>query len=283
MSDYDSPDDSLFEVDKPTPPEDQIRLVTIEESTYRSDAVDVPEMKWAPVQSQPTAGVLSLYIVTDKAGKVREAKLITSNNMAMADNAEELVRKWTFKPQFIDGVPAEIQTTMTFAFDTTIEGNQAKYQAASFYFKHGRDLTYPRTDGSPPFHLTGTLSWRDASGVQEGQYEEFWTAPNRWRREITIRGIKSAETRLDDDHYLQPIPRDVVPLVVRAVSLFTAEFPGYAYYSPDTDWQMADIMCGTQPCLRVSMGPTDKLPEGQYPRAYYFDAAGVLLARIAIQ
>jgi TonB family protein len=279
VSDYDAPDDSLFDVDKPTPPEDQICLVSMKESDYRKDAVDVPEMKWAPVQSQPTTGVLSLYIVTDKTGKVREARLITSNNMAMGDNAEELIRKWTFKPHFVDGVPAEVQTTMTFAFNTTIEGDQAKYQAASYYFKRGRDLTYPRTDGSPPFHLIGTFSWRDASGLQDGRYEEFWTAPNKWRREITIHEIKTVETRLDDDHYVQPAQGDVARLAVRAVSLFTAEFPGYAYSSPETDWHMTEIMCGNQPCLRVSMGPTHNLPEGHYPRAYYFDAGGIVLAR----
>jgi hypothetical protein len=40
-----------------------------------------------------------------------------------------------------------------------------------------------------------------------------------------------------------------------------------------------DVKFEDKPCLRVSMGPTDNLPAGQYPRAYYFDADGIVLAR----
>ena len=279
VSDYSPVDESLFAIDKPTPAEDQIRVVSIEEPEYRKTATYVPEMKWAPVQRRPTSGVLSLRIFTDKAGVVREARLITSGNMELQDSAEELVRQWRFKPMKVNGVPVEVRSTMTFAFDTKIEGAQAKYQPASYYFKRGRDLNYPRTDGSPAFHLTGTFSWEQGSATQRGEYEEFWAAPNRWRREVTVRGMKAIETRLDDDHYVLPTAPDLEPIVARAVSLFTAEFPGYAYYSPDTDWQMDEITCSDQPCLRVSMGPTENMPEGRYPRAYYFNSAGFVLAR----
>jgi TonB family protein len=279
VSDFSPIDESLFAIEKPTPVEDQIRLVSMDEVEYRKTAIDPPVMKWAPVARRPTVGVLSLYIVTDKTGKVRDAKFITSNNMALQESAEALIRQWRFKPTTVDGVPAEVQTTMTFAFDTTIEGDQANYQAASYYFKRGRDLTYPRTDGSPAFHLKGTFAWTGSSGTHQGVYEEFWFAANRWRREITITGVKTVETRIDDDHYAPPPPSDFGPLVARAVSLFGAEFPGYAYYSPDWDWHLDDVMFDSKPCLRVSMGPTENLPAGQYPRAYYFDSDGLVLAR----
>jgi Gram-negative bacterial TonB protein C-terminal len=279
LSDFSPVDDSLFAIESPTPAKDQIRVVSLDEIEYRKLAVDEPQMKWAPVPRRPTSGVLSLYIVTDKAGSVREAEFITSNNMELRASAEELVRQWRFKPTYTDGIPAEVETTMTFAFDTTVEGDQAKYRAASYYFKRARDLTYPRTDGSPAFHLIGTFSWTDGSSTRRGKYEEFWSAPNRWRREVTIGETKMVETRIDDDHYRSPVTQPMAPLVTRVISLFTAEFPGYAYYSPDWDWRMDEVTLGNKPYLRVSMGPTENLSAGQYPRAYYFDSVGLVLAR----
>ena len=279
VADFSPADESMFAIEKPTPAEDQLRLVTMDEVEYRKAAIDPPAMRWPPVSRRPTTGVLSMYIVTDSAGKVREAKFITSNNMELREGAEALIKQWRFKPTTLDGVPVEVETTMTFAFETTIEGDQAKYQAASYYFKRCRDLTYPRTDDSPAFHLKGTFAWSGAAESRQGTYEEFWSAANRWRREVTIGGRKAVETRIEDDHYAPQPPQDIAPLVPRVVSLFTAEFPGYAYYSPDWDWHLDDVQLENKACLRVSMGPIDNLPAGQYPRAYYFDSDGLILAR----
>ncbi len=147
VSDFSSADESMFSIEKPTPTEGQLRLVAMDEIAYRKAAIDPPAMKWPSVSRRPTSGVLSLYIVTDRAGTVREAQFITSDNMALRDGAEALIKQWRFKPTVVGGLPVEVETTMTFAFDTTIEGDQAKYKAASYYFKRCRDLTYPRTDG----------------------------------------------------------------------------------------------------------------------------------------
>ena len=49
--------------------------------------------------------------------------------------------------------------------------------------------------------------------------------------------------------------------------------------TPDWDWHLDDVVLEGIPCLRVSMGPTDNLSVGQYPRAYYFNADGLVLAR----
>ncbi|MGH9500930.1 MAG: energy transducer TonB [Terriglobales bacterium] len=279
VSDFSPSDESMFAIETPTPAKDQLRLVAMNEIEYRKTAIDPPVMKWESVSRRPTTGVLSLYIVTDKAGKVREAEFITSNNMALRENAEALVKQWRFKPATVDGVPVQVETTMTFAFDTSIEGDQAKYQAASYYFKRARDLTYPRTDGSPAFHLKGTFAWTGTSGSRQGTYEEFWYAPNRWRREVAVGRLKVVETRIDDDHYLQRSPSEIASVVRGAIDLFGAEFPGYEYYSPDWDWHMDDVKLEDKPCVRVSMGPVDNLPAGQYPRAYYFDSDGLVVAR----
>ena len=112
----------------------------------------------------------------------------------------------------------------------TNEGDQAKYQAASYYFKRGRDLTYPRTDGSPPFHLKETLFNR-VFGKPSRNIRGVLARPNRWRREVKIGGLEAVESRIGDDRYAEQLPPGVAPLVTRVFNLFEAEFPGYAYYS----------------------------------------------------
>lgn len=278
INSFDGTDENRFAVDRPTARDEQVRLVYMDEVEYRKLATNHPEMKWAPLTRRPTSGTLSLHIITDKTGKVREVNFLTSNNMDMRSSAESLVRQWQFKPFLVDGIPAEVSTTMTFAYEAKLLGDQAKYEAASSYFKLGRNLTYPRTDDSAAFHLIGSFEWRESNTVKKGQYEEFWYAPDRWRREFTINGKTLVETRIHDNHYRAPGIQSS-SLIVSVSSLFTEEFPGYAYYSPDWDWHMDEITLLDAPCLRVSMGPLDNIPAGHYPRAYYFDASGRVQGR----
>ena len=278
LGDLDSPDESMFEISRPTPPEEQLRMVQIPEAEYRKLAIDPPVLKWPPVKVRPTSGSLATYIVTDRTGSVREARFIISNNMSIADGAVELVKTLKFKPLVVDSVPVQVETTLTFNFDTTIKGDQANFQAASYYFKRGRDLTYPRTDGSSPFHMKGKFEGEGIFAGLSGSYEEWWLAPNRWRRQVTIAENTFVETRIDDDHYKQAISPGVVKVVDRVTSLFTGEFPGYAYYSPDTDWHMADVDFENIPMTRVAMGRVDDGKVTWSP-GYYFDHDGKVRAR----
>lgn len=279
LDDLKDPDESMFAISQPTPPEQQLRLVRVPEVEYRKLAIDPPVMKWPSLKVRPTSGSLATYIVTDRTGKVREARFIVSNNMSLRDGAVELVRQWRFKPLLIDGVPVEVETTMTFSYDTDIVGDQAKFQAASYYFQRGRDLTFPRTDGSPAFHLKGTFEGAGIFAGFQGAYEETWIAPNRWRREITILEATIVESRIDEDYYMQPVASGIYKIVDRVFSLFGGEFPGYAYASPDTDWNMADVEFENTPAIRVGMGRMGDDGQMQYPFAYYFDQDGKLLAR----
>lgn len=277
-------DDGLFAISEPTPAGEQVRIVQVPEVEYRKLAISPPVMEWPAVKSRPTSGILTTYIVTDRSGQVRDCKFIISNNMTLADGTCDLVKKWRFKPFLVDGVPAEVETTMTFAYDAELTGSQAKFEAASFYFKHGRDLTYPRTDGSPSFHMKGTFEGRGPLASYRGSYEEIWIGPNRWWRQVTMGNLNAVESRIDDDHY-GPVADGAIgdaksaAVVQRVFSLFGAEFPGYAYFSPDTDWQMTEVKFDNIPVLRVSMGPTEGLGSNEFPRAYYFDEKGLVRAR----
>jgi Gram-negative bacterial TonB protein C-terminal len=279
LTDLKDPDESIFAVPSPTPLEQQIRTVQIPEVEYRKLAIDPPVMKLPPVKVQPTSGAFATYIVTDRNGKVRDCKFIISNNMSISDDATELVKQWHFKPFLVDGVPVQVGTTMTFAYDTEIVGEQAKFQAPHEYFDHGRDLTYPRTKGSPAFHMKGTFQGAGDFAPYQGNYEETWIAPDRWRRQITIGDKSVVETRIGEDRYSQTADPGIAEVVRKVLGFFCAEFPGYAYGTPDTDWSMSEVEFQGVLVTRVAMSHTDDDGNTNYPRAYYFDEKGLLRAR----
>lgn len=280
LSDLKHPDNSMFAVPDPTPADQQIRTVYVPEAEYRQFAASQPAMNWAPLKDRPTSGTLSTKIVTDRTGRIRECEFTISDNMNIAGDAVQLVKQWQFKPYLVDGVPVQVESTMTFRFDTAITGSQAGYQAASYYFKRARDLTYPRTDGSQPFHLVGTFEGAGNLTWFKGLYEETWLAPDRWRREISVQGLPTViETRMGDDHYRQLPPRELSKLVDRVLSLFTADFPGFAYYSPDTDWTMADVQFDDKPVLLTGMGCEGEGASMRCSRSIFFDPDGKLVER----
>jgi Gram-negative bacterial TonB protein C-terminal len=279
LTDLKDPDESMFAVPSPTPPEQQIRTVQVPEVEYRKLAIDPPVMKWPPVTVRPTSGTLVTYVVTDRNGKVRDCEFIISNNLSIGDGAVELVKGWHFKPFLVDGVPVQVGTTMTFAYDTEIVGEQAKFQAASYYFKQGRDRTYPRTEGSQPFHLKGTFQGDGDFAAFQGSYEETWFAPDRWRRQVTIGDKSAVETHSDRGLYEQPVDPSIAKVVQKVLGLFCTDFPGYSYGSPDTDWTMADVEFQNIPVTRVAMGHMNDDGSIHYPRAYYFDQKGLIRAR----
>jgi hypothetical protein len=280
LSDLNHPENDLFAIPQPAPPVQQIRTVYVPEVEYRKFAIDQPPMNWPPLKIRPTSGTLATYIVTDRSGEIRDCEFIIADNMNLSESAVQLVKQWRFKPFLVDGVPAQVESTMTFHFDTAIVGDQAKFQAASYYFKRGRDLTFPRTDGSQPFHLMGTFEGAGVFTGYQGSYEETWFAADRWRREVAVPGYPTVvETRLGDAHYKTLIAPEISRLVDRVFSLLCADFPGFAYFSPDTDWTMADVQFDNLPVLLVGMGCKVGDSGMQCSRSYYFDQEGKLRAR----
>ena len=125
LDDLNAPDEALFAVSNPTPPESQLRFVELTEVEYRKLAIDPPVMKWPAVKVRPTTGNLVTRIVTDRSGQVRDYSFVVSHNMSIAEGVEPLIRQWRFKPFLVDGVPVEVLTTLTFAFDMVCQGTVA--------------------------------------------------------------------------------------------------------------------------------------------------------------
>ena len=121
LSNLTSPDQAMFAVDKPTPLDQQIGTITIAENTARNLLVSSPEIHWPTVRDGKTSGVLSVLVSADRNGHVREAWGLNSDNPWMTDAARKQLLEWKLKPAKSNGLPTQIESILTFAFDTTIE------------------------------------------------------------------------------------------------------------------------------------------------------------------
>jgi hypothetical protein len=65
-------------------------------------------------------GTLSLYVCLDRGGKVREIYELNSSNPGLSDVARDQVMKWQFKTATSHGGPVQVESILTFAFQTAI-------------------------------------------------------------------------------------------------------------------------------------------------------------------
>jgi hypothetical protein len=114
------PDERMFEVQHPTPSAEHLKSIVITEATARTLSVSTPDILWPTVRSGKTSGVLSMYISVDRNGQVRETWPLNSDNAGLEDPARAQVMKWQFKPAVADGVPVQVETVLTFAFNTKV-------------------------------------------------------------------------------------------------------------------------------------------------------------------
>jgi len=123
LSELSGVDENLFAVLQPTPKEKQLNNVIVSEANLTSTALQSPEIAWPSVRSGKTSGVLSLYVSMDTSGRVRETFPLNSDNPGLNDAARQQVQKWQFKPAVSNGVPVQVESTLTFAFSTKVENS----------------------------------------------------------------------------------------------------------------------------------------------------------------
>ena len=113
-----APDDSLFKSDQPSIA--PLRTILISEATLRGLAVSAPDMHWPTLTSGRNPGTLSIYVCIDRQGHVRETLPLNSDNPIMTAAAREQVLNWQFKPAINQGEPVQVESILTFAYDTKI-------------------------------------------------------------------------------------------------------------------------------------------------------------------
>jgi TonB family protein len=120
LTEYSGVDEALFEVSELTPPEQQLKSIWIDQATAQSLSVSTPPIVWPSPRDGKTSGVLSMRISVDRNGQVQEAWPLNSDNPQLDDSAREQVKKWRFKPATNHGARVQIESLLTFAFDTKI-------------------------------------------------------------------------------------------------------------------------------------------------------------------
>ena len=118
LAELKTPDETQFAIQQTSVPWQTIR---IDEATVRSLAMNAPVIVWPTVRSGAEKGTLSLYVCLDRNGHVRETYELNSSNPGLSDVARDQVMKWQFKTATSHGIPVQVESMLTFAFQTTTE------------------------------------------------------------------------------------------------------------------------------------------------------------------
>jgi hypothetical protein len=113
-------DPAMFSIHAPLNMQERAVRARVSEGVARGLLLTAPEITWMPVRDGKTSGALSLVVSVDKQGHVRETWPLNSDNPFPQDQARKVVSKWNFKPLIMEGIPVQMETVLTFAFQTTI-------------------------------------------------------------------------------------------------------------------------------------------------------------------
>ena len=123
LAELKNPDAAMFDVSGSANPQDRIVRIRVGEDLVRHALLGSPEIQWRPVPDGKTSGTLSLGVSIDREGHVRETWPLNSDNPFPQDQARKEVAKWMFKPFVLNGVPQQVETVLTFAFATRLDGS----------------------------------------------------------------------------------------------------------------------------------------------------------------
>ncbi len=117
LTELKSVDEAQFVAQEASAP---LQTIRASEEVLRSLAVNAPEIIWPTVRSGSATGTLSLYICLDRNGHVRETYELNSSNPGLSDVARDQVTKWRFKTATNHGIPVQVESILTFAFNTSV-------------------------------------------------------------------------------------------------------------------------------------------------------------------
>jgi TonB family protein len=253
LKDLDSPDESLFAISQPTPPSKRVVTENLTETQARTFLVSNKEVQWPQISKNPTEKAMTVNIVIGRDGRVKEARTYSPVENAIEDAALAAVEKWTFQPQTVDGVPAQISTSLTLPFPADYQKVDASRPQVRPMFDRMRTTSDLRLDGAPGFHMKASFLSEDNSA--KGTYEETWVSPKKWRREVRLNETTVIEVRTETAFY-RTFPGKYAPRladdVVDAISFNLPGDNGNDFH--DADWNVTDAKLGNLPVLRLSTG-----------------------------
>ncbi len=205
---YSEGDETLFAVSEPTPPERQLKSIWIDQATAHGLSVSTPDIVWPSPRDGKTSGVLSMRISVDRNGQVQEAWPLNSDNPQLDDAAREQVKKWRFKAATQNGVRVQVESILTFAFDTKIvdpfailsdvEARKIAIktvdpQIPSSSIPHGTPLVVRASVGEDGKVIGG----QNPNNLPTAQFMSIWGAVREWSFQPQIRDGKPEPFKVD--------------------------------------------------------------------------------------
>ncbi len=252
LKDLDSPDESLFAIAQPTPTDKRLVTENLTETQVQTFLVSKAEVQW-PQGKKSDDKSMTVNVVIGRDGRVKEAKTYSRVDNEVEDAALTAVTKWTFQPQIVDGVPAQISTSFTLPFPADYQKVDANQPQARRMFDRMRAAGDLRLEGAPAFHMRA--NFQSADGLAKGNYEETWISPKKWRREVKLNDTTVLEVRTETAFY-RTFPGKYAPCladdIVDAISLNLPGDNGSDFHDPD--WGVTEAKLANLPVLRLSAG-----------------------------
>jgi TonB family protein len=259
LRDLDAPDEALFAISQPTPLAKRMTTVKVSETEARAFLAAKTEIRWPPVSKKPNGNSMNVNIVVGRDGRVKEAWSYSPVDNAVEDVALSAIRKWTFEPQNIDGVPAQIDTSLNIPFPAEYQATATQPEVRPIFDKM-RTASDLRIDGGPSFHMKASFQSED--GAAKGTYEETWVSSKKWRKEVKVNATSVVEVRTQDAFY-RTFPGKFAPrLADDVVDSLSFSLPGdNGGDLHDADWSTVNAKLGNLPVLRLSNGYVN--PQGK--------------------
>jgi TonB family protein len=273
-------DDSLFAISSDTGFPSRLRFLSVPESALQPDAQANTPPAWPVVHNFPATGLISIDVKIGRDGTIREVGTAVSKNVVMNDAAVTQIKNWKFKPYLVEGSPVQVNTNITLRFDAQMEllgANGKSYPAEPFlaHIKKSRELSDPRTEDSPPFHLHATFQ---IAPDQNGTYDETWLSPTKWRREIQLGSLTLLATQNGNEAYHKNKGAGATPKEIDyLIDLLYGHFPRLDSFQ-EGDWGQSAVQLGGMDMVRVARGQVDAENRPITGQAYWFDSAGFLRA-----
>jgi len=253
LKDLNSPDESLFAINQTTPPSKRMVTENLSETQIRTFQVSKTEVQWPQVSKNPPEKSMTVNIVIGRDGHIKEARTYSPVENAIEDAALIAVKKWTFQPHNIDGVPAQVSSSVTLPFPAEYQKVDASQPQVRPMFDRMRIAGDLRLAGAPAFHMKA--SFHSEGGSAQGTYEETWVSPMKWRREVKLNNTTVVEVRTETAFY-RTFPGKYTPRVaddlIDAISFDLPGDNGSDFH--DVDWSITDTKLSNLPVLRLSAG-----------------------------
>jgi hypothetical protein len=253
LRDLDNPDETLFAISQSTPLDKRITTEKVSETEARKLIAEKFEIQWPDIKRKPGDNRMSVNLVIGRDGRVKEAWSYSPIDNATEDAALSAIRKWTFSPQRVDGIPTQVETTLIIPFPVQSQVETASGPEIKPIFDRMRTAGDLRLEGAPGFHMKASFHSED--GKSKGTYQETWLTPKKWRREVNLNGVSVVEVRTEHA-FFRTFPGKYAPrLADDVIEFLSFSLPGdNGSDLHEPDWNAVNTKLGELPVFKLSEG-----------------------------